>query len=171
MLQLKFTWPTDKMTRSFRNGRGGGGCPWYTRGGKTNGKNLEHRMNIYCFIARSFSDWLRVHMLWRNRVTLNGAGGSRKGENMCRMTQEVGSQNREGQETLQYEYNVRGRTANQQCWQCFWYLFGGQDPDSGLTSGFYTTTMTTYVHDLLRAGDSVANGSSINMGYPSNSPT
>jgi hypothetical protein len=27
-----------------------------------------------------------------NRVSLNGTGGSRKGEEMCKMTQEVGSQ-------------------------------------------------------------------------------
>ena len=30
-------------------------------------------------------------MLWRNWVFLNGTGGSRKGEKMCKMTQEVGS--------------------------------------------------------------------------------
>jgi len=37
-----------------------------------------------------------VNTLGRNRVFLNGTGGSRKGQ-MCKTTQEVGNQKRKGQ--------------------------------------------------------------------------
>jgi hypothetical protein len=45
-----------------------------------------------------------VNMLGSNRVFLNGIGGARKGEQMCKMTQEVGSQKRYGQMQRWTEY-------------------------------------------------------------------
>ena len=45
-----------------------------------------------------------VNMLCRNRVFLNGTGGSKKGEKMCKTTQEVGSQKRKGQMQMWAEY-------------------------------------------------------------------
>jgi hypothetical protein len=46
-------------------------------------------------------------------VFLNGIGGSRKGEKMCKMTQEVGSQKRNWQMQMWTEYE---QTVNQQCY-------------------------------------------------------
>jgi hypothetical protein len=45
-----------------------------------------------------------VNQLLRNRVFLNGTRGSKKGEKMCKTTQEVGSQKRKGQAQIWTEY-------------------------------------------------------------------
>jgi hypothetical protein len=66
---------------------------------------LEQRINIkFCVkIGKCASEMLALltvaygEYAWRNGVFLNGAGGSRKGEKMCKTTQEVGSQTRKGQ--------------------------------------------------------------------------
>jgi hypothetical protein len=78
-----------------------------------NDKNLEQRINIkFCAkIGKSASEilaWLTVtcgvDTLWINRVFLNGTGGSRTSEKMCKMNQEVGSQKRKGQMQMWAEY-------------------------------------------------------------------
>jgi hypothetical protein len=64
-------------------------------------KNLEQRMNIkfWVRIGKSVSKILALltlaygkYDMEKSRVFLNGIGGSRKGETMCKMAQEVGSQ-------------------------------------------------------------------------------
>jgi hypothetical protein len=81
-------------------------------------------------------------MLWRNWVLFNGTDGSRKGEKICKMTQEVGSQNAKdrckcGHSTNKWWIN----SVTWKCWQGYGNLFGGKGPNSGLTSGFSTMTM------------------------------
>jgi hypothetical protein len=70
-------------------------CPCYTVGGKMSDKNLEQQINIkFCVkIGKSVSETLTVLTV----AFLNGTGGSRKGEKMCKTTQEVGSQKCKGQ--------------------------------------------------------------------------
>jgi hypothetical protein len=74
------------------------------------GKNLEQWKHIkFCVkIDKSASETLALLTLAcgeyaKKSVFLNGKGGSRKGEKMCRMTQEVGSQKRKGQMQMSTE--------------------------------------------------------------------
>jgi hypothetical protein len=100
------------MSGSFPRNRGSSTCPWYTVGRNRSDKNLEQReISRFCVkIGKSasetlaFEQQLMVNALWRNRVFLNGIGGSRKGEKVCKMTQEVGSQKRKGQMQMWTEY-------------------------------------------------------------------
>jgi hypothetical protein len=59
-----------------------------------------------------------------------------KGEKMCKITQEVGSQKHKGQMQM---WTVYEQTVNKQCY--LEGLCGGKGPNSGLTSGFSTMTM------------------------------
>jgi hypothetical protein len=43
-------------------------------------------------------------MLWINQALLNGIGGSSKGENMCKITQEVGNHKRKEQMQMWSQY-------------------------------------------------------------------
>jgi hypothetical protein len=87
-------------------------CPWYKVGGKMSDKNLEQRINIkFCVqIVKSASETLALltvaygEYAMKKLVFLNGTGGSRKGEKMCKTTQEVGSQKRKGQMQMWTEY-------------------------------------------------------------------
>jgi hypothetical protein len=66
-------------------------------------KNQEQWINsFFVKIVKSASEMLNG--LWRNSVFLNSTGGLRKGEKMCKMTQEVGSQTRKGQMQMWTEY-------------------------------------------------------------------
>jgi hypothetical protein len=75
-------------------------------------KNLEQRINIkFCVkIGRSASETLVLFILayseyvMKKSSVLNGIGCSRKGEKMCMLTQEVGSQTRKGQMKMWTEY-------------------------------------------------------------------
>jgi hypothetical protein len=74
-------------------------------------KHLDQWINIkFCVkVGKSATEtlallWLIANMLWRNQVFLNGTGSSRKGEEMCKTTQEVGSQKRKGQIQMWTEY-------------------------------------------------------------------
>jgi len=69
-----------------------------------NDKNVEQRKNIkFCVKSgKSASETLALLTVAYDeyamkRVFLNGTGGSRKGEKMCKTTQELGSQKRKGQ--------------------------------------------------------------------------
>jgi hypothetical protein len=75
-------------------------------------KNLEQQINIkFCVnIGISASETLAVLALAYGEYAMkklrffNGIGGSRKVEKMCKVTQEVGSQNRKGQMQIWTEY-------------------------------------------------------------------
>ena len=75
-------------------------------------KNLEQRINIkFCVkIGKSASETLALltvdygEYAMKKSSVLNGTGGSREGEKMCKTTQEVGSQKRKGQMQMWTEY-------------------------------------------------------------------
>ena len=75
-------------------------------------KNLEQRTNIrFCVkIGKSASETLALLTVTYGEYTtkkssvFNGTGRSRKGEKMCKTTQEVGSQKRKGQIQMWTEY-------------------------------------------------------------------
>jgi hypothetical protein len=83
-------------------------------------KILEQRINIkFCArIGISASETLALLTVAYDecamkKLFLNGVGGSRKGEKMCKLTQEVGSQKCKGQMQMWTEYE---QTVNQQCY-------------------------------------------------------
>ena len=75
-------------------------------------KNLEQRINIkFCVkIGKSASETLTLLTVAYGEYTvkitsvLNGTGGSRKGEKICKTTQDMGSQKRKGQLQMWTEY-------------------------------------------------------------------
>lgn len=75
-------------------------CSWYTVDGNISDQNLEQRMNIkFCMkTGKSASDMLALLTLTYGECIMkklsffNSIGGSRKGDKMCKMIQEVGSQ-------------------------------------------------------------------------------
>jgi hypothetical protein len=81
-------------------------------GGKMSDKNLEQRVNIkFCVkISKSASETLALltvaygEYAMKKLSVFNGIGGSRKGEKMFNMTQEVGNQERKGQMQMWTEY-------------------------------------------------------------------
>jgi hypothetical protein len=88
------------MSHSFPSSRGSSTCLWYTVGG-TVSEILEQRsihVKFYVKIGKSASETLALLMLaygeyvMKKSRVLNGIGCSRKGEKICKMTQEVGSQ-------------------------------------------------------------------------------
>jgi hypothetical protein len=91
------------MSRPFPSSRG----PPYTVGGTMSDKNLEQRINImFCEkIGKNTSETLAYDEYAMKKLSVfNVIGGSRKGEKMRNMTQEVGSQKREGQMRMWTEY-------------------------------------------------------------------
>jgi hypothetical protein len=92
MFQLAFACTADQMSRSFPSSRRST-YRWRSVGGKMSDRNQEKLLNTkFC-----------VNVGKRNRMFLNGTGGSMNGE-MCKMTQEVGSQKRKGQMQMWTEY-------------------------------------------------------------------
>jgi len=97
------------MSRSFPNSRGST-CPLYTVGGKISDKNLGQRINIqFCVkIGKSASEALALLTVAYSEYAMKKssvfAGGSRKGEKICKTTQEVGSQKRKVQKKMWTEY-------------------------------------------------------------------
>jgi hypothetical protein len=75
-------------------------------------------------------------------VFLNGISGSRKGRKMCTMTLEVGSQEHKCVQSMNLGA-VRSKIRCESNSRRIEYgdLFGGKDPNSGLTSGFSTMTL------------------------------
>ena len=81
-------------------------------GGKMSDKNLEQRINFkFCVkIGNSASETLALltvtygECVMKKSSVLNGTGGSRKSEKMCKTTQEVGNQKRKGQVQMWTEY-------------------------------------------------------------------
>jgi hypothetical protein len=100
------------MIRSFPSSRGSITCPLYTVGGKMSNKNLEQRIIItFCVkTGKSVSETLAILTVaygeygMKKSSVLNGKGGSRKGEKMCKTTEEVGKQKRKGQMQMWTDY-------------------------------------------------------------------
>jgi len=77
-------------------------------------KNLEQRINIkFCAkIGKSASETLALltvaydEYAMKKSNFLNGTGGSRRGEKICKTTQEVGSQKRKGQTQMWTQYEL-----------------------------------------------------------------
>jgi hypothetical protein len=77
-----------------------------------NDKNLEQRINIKfrvkigknCSKTSALLTVAYGKCVIKNRVFLNGTGGSKKGEKMCKTTQEMNSQKRKGQMQMWTEY-------------------------------------------------------------------
>jgi hypothetical protein len=89
------------MSHFFSGSRGTSTLPWYTAGEKMSDENLEQQINVtFCVkIGKNASESSVLLTLARGEYSVknlgaqNDKGGSRKGGKVCRMTQEVGSQN------------------------------------------------------------------------------
>jgi hypothetical protein len=79
-------------------------------------KNLEQRINIkFCVkIGKSASEALALLTVTYGKYAMNnGIGDSRKGEKVCKVTQELGSEKRKGQMQM---WPKQEQTVYQQCY-------------------------------------------------------
>jgi hypothetical protein len=74
MFQLAFKWATDQMSHPLPSSRGSSTCI------------TDINSETLTFLILSCGE-----CIMKESSVLNGIGGSRKGEKMCKMTQEVGS--------------------------------------------------------------------------------
>src|SRR5258705_7678819 len=102
MFQILRVKSTGQLSHSVPSSSGNSTCPCYTVGGKMSDRNLEQRINIkFCVkIGKSASETLAPLTVGYGEHAIkkySGISGSKRGEKMCTMTPEVGSQKRNGQ--------------------------------------------------------------------------